>query len=94
MRSIRLLMASVPLLCLLPAACGPSDEEVPPASSDANGDEGIRALTREQLQQQAEAMSPEVAESLGIVDSTIRIERPVPPESVQPILIPDSVQQP
>ena len=94
MRSIRLLMASVSLLCLLPAACAPSEEEVPAATGEVNGDEGVRALTREQLQEQAEAMSPEVAESLGIVDSTIRIERPVPPESIQPIPIPDSTQRP
>ena len=94
MRSFRLLMASVPFLCLLPAACGPAEEEVPAAANEASGDEGIRALTREQLQEQAEAMSPAVAESLGIVDSTIRIESPVPPESVQPIPIPDSIPQP
>ncbi len=75
-----LLLAIFLSLALL-AGCGeggePPQEERPAASDE----EDVSPLSREQLELQAEAMSPEVAESLGIVDTTIRVTRPIPPDS-------------
>lgn len=79
MRRYRATVAATPLFVALVAGCGGSTE-APEATSAGDGE--VRALTREQIQERAEAMSPEVAESLGIIDTTIRIERPMPPESL------------
>lgn len=79
MRRHRATLAATPLFVALAAGCGGSTE-APEATSASDGEVG--GLTREQIQQRAEAMSPEVAESLGIIDTTIRIERPTPAESL------------
>lgn len=87
MKSLRGIVVGTALLCLL-LACGRAEDA--PADTTVTDSE-VPALTREQIQQSAEAMSPEVAESLGIVDTTIRIESPMPPESLRPPLFnPDS----
>jgi len=46
------------------------------------GDAEYRGLTREEIEMQAESMTPEEAERLGIVDTTIRLEAPIHPDSV------------
>lgn len=80
------------LAALLLAACGPGDE-APEASDPADAE--VPALTREEIEERAEAMTPEMAESLGIIDTTIRIERPMPAESVRaPGFTPDSSPPP
>ena len=94
MRSIRPLTAAgaVPslMIALLAGGCA-TEEEAEPA--EAGGAEAP-ALTRDEIQREAEAMSPAMAESLGIVDTTIRIERPMPAESVRPLQVaPDSGAQ-
>ena len=73
-------------------ACGNGEPEAaPPAPPDPE----TTPLTREEIELQAEAMSPAVAESLGIVDSTILIERPISDDTIllPPFLI-DSVPSP
>ena len=72
-------MVAVPLLAILGSACG-ATEETPEAEGATESE--VPALTREEIQERAEAMTPAVAESLGIVDTTIRIESPMPAESV------------
>lgn len=68
---------------LTAAGCGNSD-----AGPDANGvaadSEGYGGLTPEEIRRQAEPMSPEEAESLGIVDTTIHMESPVGDDSLVP----------
>lgn len=73
-------MVAIALLAPLAAGCGAA-EEAPDAAGAADAE--VPALTREEIRERAEAMSPEVAESLGIVDTTIRIERPMPAESLR-----------
>lgn len=82
--AISTLLAALAVLVGGCAAEDPGDAEAP-AGAEAP------ALTREEIQRQAEAMSPAMAESLGIVDTTIRIESPMPAESVRIIGVdPDS----
>jgi hypothetical protein len=70
---------SLVALLLLAVACTP-EMEPPPAVDEPQYD----GLTREQIEQQAEPMTPAEAERLGIVDTTIRIEPPMNPDSVLP----------
>jgi hypothetical protein len=78
----------VALLAPLSAGCGAA-EETPGAAGEAEAE--VPALTRDEIREHAEAMSPEVAESLGIVDTTIRIESPMPADSVRTApFVPDS----
>lgn len=81
-RGQRLLVfaAAATLSVALLAGCGDAGDGEPPAPAVL--DEDVSPLSREDLELQAEAMSPAVAESLGIVDTTISVTRPVPPESV------------
>jgi hypothetical protein len=72
---------AVATMCLaaVAMACGADEgavEEQATPASDVGG------LTREQIEASAEPMSPEVAESLGIVDTTIHVQAPAPPESL------------
>ena len=74
-------LLAILLSMLLLTGCG--GEEAPREQRPAGeGEEDVRPLSREQLEMLAEAMSPAVAESLGIVDTTIRVTSPIPPESV------------
>lgn len=79
MTMLRARLGIAPLLAVLAGGCAAED------ASDAAAPAGAEApaLTREEIQRQAEAMSPAMAESLGIVDTTIRIESPMPAESVR-----------
>lgn len=67
------------LLALFVAALGCVSES--PEALDVPDTE-VEGLSREQIEQQAEPMTLEEAERLGIVDTTIRIEPPVNPDSV------------
>lgn len=80
MRRYCVTIAAGSLLVASAVACGGS-AETPESTTTVDGE--VRALTREQIRESAEAMSPEMAESLGIVDTTIRIESPIPAESVR-----------
>ena len=89
MRSSRGAVAAIVGMFVVGSGCGASD---PGPEAGAVGDGEVQGLTREQIEEHAEAMSPEVAESLGIIDTTIRIESPMPAESVRPpTLAPDTV---
>jgi hypothetical protein len=63
------------------AACGDAAEE-PPASA---GDPEYQGLSREEIEAEATPMTPAVAESLGIVDTTILMQPPMNPDSVVPL---------
>lgn len=67
------LMLALPLL----VACGRGQE---PAADAAPGDSAMDGLSSEQIEQQAEPMSPEQAEQLGIIDTTIHLEQLTSPE--------------
>lgn len=70
-RSMRVL--AVPFLCLAVAAgCGRGDAPDGAAVTDTTG--ALGGVPREQLEREGEAMSPEQAEQLGIVDTTIHVE--------------------
>jgi hypothetical protein len=65
---------------LLLAGCGNGPEpEAGPSDPEYEG------LSPAEIQLQAESMTPEEAERLGIVDTTIRIESPINPDTVLPI---------
>ena len=70
------------LALLLLVACGSDVQPEPPLSEPE-----YEGLSREDIERQAEAMTLQQAESLGIVDTTIRIEAPMNPDSVLPIPI-------
>lgn len=74
-----------PALLLLPllVACGGGEEEEPPESMQTNPE--YRGLSREQIEAEATPMTQAEAESLGIVDTTIRIQPPMNPDSVLPL---------
>jgi hypothetical protein len=70
---------------LVVPACRTEPEDAPTASEPA-----YDGLSREEIQRQAEQMTPAEAESLGIVDTTIRVEPPMNPDS----LLLDSLARP
>jgi hypothetical protein len=80
MTSFRAMVGFVPLLAVALAGCGATEEAAEPSTA---ADAEVPPLTREEIQEHAEAMTPAMAESLGIVDTTIRIESPMPAESVR-----------
>lgn len=80
-RPLRPLAATAALLL---AACGGGAADDAPAEADTTA--VLEGLSPEEIQAEAEALPPEVAESLGIVDTTIHMENlgpvdslPVPP---------------
>lgn len=79
MRPVISLVSFVSLLVAL--SCDQTEVEPLPAF----GEPEYEGLSREEIQTQAEAMTLEEAERLGIVDTTIRIEPPVNPDSILPI---------
>lgn len=74
-RAVRLW--SLVVLGLAAAGCGGGSEE---GEAEVQGGEAYDGLSPAQIESQAEAMSPEQAEELGIVDSTIHMERLTSPE--------------
>ncbi|MQA89537.1 MAG: hypothetical protein GEU90_04810 [Gemmatimonas sp.] len=61
--------------------CGDPADEAP--SSDSGPE--YEGRSREQIEAEAAPMSPAEAESLGIVDTTIRMQPPMNPDSVIPL---------
>jgi hypothetical protein len=57
-------------------ACGREEEPVPPATEEPTAE----GLSPEEIRMQVEPMSPEQAERLGIVDTTIHLEQLASPE--------------
>jgi hypothetical protein len=81
--ALRARMRPVPRLALLglialTAGCGNGADDTPPGYTEPEFD----GLSREEIELQAEPMTPEEAERLGIVDTTIRVESPIHPDSV------------
>lgn len=74
--------ALLALLVVL-AGCGGAEEAVEAEVEPAADPGAMDGLTPEQIRVQAEPMSPAVAESLGIIDSTIHIEDPFPGDSLE-----------
>lgn len=78
----RPLAARIPavlLALLLLGACEQPEQEAPqPPLREPEYD----GLSREQIEERASSMTPEEAERLGIIDSTIHIEPPINPDSV------------
>jgi hypothetical protein len=72
---------AVATMCLaaLAMACEADQDAAEDQTTPAND---VGGMTREQIEASAEPMSPEVAESLGIVDTTIRVQAPAPPETI------------
>jgi hypothetical protein len=68
------LAALAVLLLSLPLAGACAGEGAEPAT-EAEEEPGIGGLSPEQIRQQAEPMSPEQAEELGIIDTTIHLEK-------------------
>lgn len=72
--SVRTSLAAAVLLACAVAGCGSSEPE-PAAETDTTARPVVEGLSPEQLQERAEPMSPEQAEQLGIIDTSIHVER-------------------
>jgi len=70
------------LLIILSSGCGDERAESPSPPS-AVDDAAYEGLSREEIERQAESMTPAEAERLGIIDTTIRMEAPIHPDSIQ-----------
>lgn len=79
-------LGTLVLLGLLGTAC--RAEEAPQEASTPTGDAVVDGVTNEELEQNAQPMSPEQAERMGIVDSTIRIDNPAAgSDTVRPLVV-------
>lgn len=76
------LAAAAPLL----AACPGRDRDAADAAVriDTTNEEALDGLSAEQLQRQAEPMSPEEARAMGIVDTTIHLEQERDADTIVP----------
>jgi hypothetical protein len=66
---------AIALLVLGLAGCGEEPENVGPVD-EVGQEKTMEGLSRDEIREHAEAVSPEQAENLGIVDSTIFLEDP------------------
>lgn len=82
--------AVVALLISLPLAAGCTRGDAPSAESTEGG-ESLDGLSPEQIRQQAQPMSPERAEELGIIDTTIHMEQLTSP--ADSLLLRDSAER-
>lgn len=71
-------------VAILSSGCGGA-EEFPQEEAVVEDTTGaFQGLSPEEISTRAEPMSPEVAESLGIVDTTIHIENPAADDTLIP----------
>ena len=98
MQPIRPLLSRTPALLgvlLLPpalAGCEGGAGDAPPAAEaiDTTNQSAMDGLSREQIRAQSEALPPEQAEAMGIIDSVVHIPDPtldtltLPPREVRP----------
>jgi hypothetical protein len=81
MRGTRRMALAVLFAALMAAPACDRDREV--VVEGAAGEEGaVEGLSPEQIRAQAEEMSPEQAEQLGIIDTTIHMENLANPDSL------------
>lgn len=78
----------IPVLFLgVAIGCEAAEEAVPEPTGESRSGE-FQGVSPEEIRMRAEPMSPAMAESLGIVDTTIHVEEqlgdtiPTPPESI------------
>jgi hypothetical protein len=71
------------LLVPIAGACGTAGDE-PDEPRSERTEEALEGLSPEQIRSRVEPMSPEMAESLGIVDTTIHVEDRSPEDSLLP----------
>lgn len=87
-RTTRRALILMPALLLALAATGCSGDDEPQAvggeTAPAADDEAMDGLSREQIQQQVESLSPDRAQELGIIDTTTAVENPGPGARVIP----------
>lgn len=92
--------AAVLILALLaPASACNGDTDADAARIQADRDtvneSALDGLSRTQIERQAEPMSPEQAEQLGVIDSTIHLEDPtVDMDTVLPVNVPRPSAEP
>jgi hypothetical protein len=53
--------------------CGGDDSAQRPAGADADTIVGVQPRSDEQIQRESEPMTPEQAEQLGVIDTTIQV---------------------
>lgn len=88
MHPARRSVASIAMLLLLVLACQPAGDEGPDTTEAADSG-ALDGLTREQIRARARPMTPEDAEALGIVDTTIHLEDPtVDLDTIIPVAVP------
>lgn len=96
MRRIRALILVAGALTL--ASCNRDDDETRlrvEADRDTVNESALDGLSRQQVERQAEPMSPEQAEQLGVVDTTIHLEDPtINLDSILPVDVPRPSAQP
>lgn len=82
--------APLAVLAMMSSGCRGAEEfpDSEPEVLDTAG--AFQGLSPEEIRSRAEPMSPAVAESLGIVDTTIHIEDPVSDDSLIPPEIRDT----
>jgi hypothetical protein len=80
----------IPLLATLAlSGCGRDEPAMEPGAVSGAEEPAVDGLTPEEIRRQAEPMSPEQAEQLGIVDTTIHVEQLTTPEDT--MLRPDTI---
>lgn len=82
----RLALVPALLLTLAAGGCGGGDppEAADPGAGPAADDAAMDGLSREQIQQQVEPLSPGRAQELGIIDTTATVADPAPGAPVIP----------
>jgi hypothetical protein len=67
-------------IMLLGTALTACEREEPVVETGVTDEPAVEGLTPDEIRRQAEPMSPEEAEQLGIVDTTIHVEQLATPE--------------
>lgn len=74
------------------AACGGGEEPAAREAEVVDTTGAFQGLSPEEIRARAESMSPEMAESLGIIDTTIHIERAGPDDTLIPPAVLDTLR--